>query len=45
MLFCLNNYEKAFYFFEARKKTQLDNLKIINKLVKDFNCKEWFKKK
>ena len=28
--------------FEARKKTQLDNLRIVNKLVKDFNCKEWF---
>ncbi len=43
--FALHNYEKAFYFFEARKKTQLDNLKIANKLIKDFNCKEWFKEK
>ena len=43
--FAINNYDKAFYFFEARKKAQLDNLKIANKLVKDFNCKEWFKEK
>ena len=43
--FAINNYDKAFYFFEARKKAQLDNLKITNKLVKDFNCKEWFKEK
>ncbi len=40
--FALHDYEKALYFFEARKKTQLDNLRIVNKLVKDFNCKEWF---
>ena len=43
--FAINNYDKAFYFFEARKKAQLDNLKIANKLVKDFNCKEWFEEK
>jgi len=43
--FALHDYEKAFYFFEARKKIQIDNLKITNKLVKDFNCKEWFEEK
>ena len=43
--FAINNYDKAFYFFEARKKVQLDNLRITNKLINDFNCKEWFKDK
>ena len=43
--FAINDYDKGFYFFEARKKVQLDNLKISDKLVKDFNCKEWFKEK
>ena len=43
--FAIHDYNKAFYFFEARKKNQLDNLRITNKLIKDFDCKEWFEEK
>ena len=43
--FALHNYEKGFYFYEARKKRQLDKLNIINHLIQNFNCKEWFEEK
>ena len=43
--FALHDYNKAFYFYEARKKRQFDKLKIIDDLIKKFNCKEWFEEK
>ncbi len=39
--FALHDYDKALHFYEARKKRQLHKLKLIDKIVKDHNCKEW----
>ncbi len=39
--FALNEYDKALHFYEARKKRQIHKLRLIDKIIKDYNCKEW----
>ena len=39
--FATNKFDKALEFYESRKKNQIIKQKLINNLIKKFNCKEW----
>ena len=39
--FALHQFDKALELYEVRKKGQTSKIKIINNLIKKFDCKEW----